>query len=72
MTFHIWTPETKSKILVSISVRCFEELVQYGALEVLEREYGNYISSPSEQGYNFSVLVDLDNLPSDPGESSLR
>ena len=64
MTFHISTPESKTKLLISISVRCFSELVQYGAQQVLEREYGPYIVSP-EQGYDFSVAVDLENLPAE-------
>ena len=38
--------------------------MQYGALAVLEREYGPYIVSP-EPGYDFSILVDLDSLPAD-------
>lgn len=65
VTFHVSTPETKSKILISISVRCFRELVQYGAQGVLEREYGPFIVSP-EPGYDFSVLLDLDNVPAEP------
>lgn len=66
VTFHISTPESKTKILVSISVKCFNELVRYGAQEVLEREYGPYIVAP-EQGYDFSVQVDLENLPEGQG-----
>jgi actin related protein 2/3 complex subunit 2 len=66
VTFHISTPEVKTKILISISLRCFKELVQYGAQAVLEREYGQYIVQP-EDGYDFSVLVDLENLPADQG-----
>jgi actin related protein 2/3 complex subunit 2 len=66
VTFHISTPESKTKIVVSISVRCYHELVQYGAQAVLEREYGPYIIAP-ESGYNFSVQVDLENLPEDQG-----
>jgi len=66
VTFHISTPESKSKILVSISVKCYEELVNYGAQQVLEREYGQYIVEP-ENGYNFSVQVDLNDLPADGG-----
>jgi actin related protein 2/3 complex subunit 2 len=66
VTFHISTPESKSKILISISLRCFGELVKYGAQAVLEREYGPYIVAP-ESGYDFSVQVDLDNIPKDPG-----
>ncbi|PSN63463.1 actin-related protein-like protein 2/3 complex subunit 2 [Corynespora cassiicola Philippines] len=67
VTFHISTPETKTKILISISVKCFPELLQYGAQAVLEREYGPYIVEP-EQGYDFSVQVDLENLPEDQEE----
>ena len=67
VTFHISTPEAKSKILVSIQVKCYDELVAYGAQQVLDREYGQYIVEP-ENGYNFSVQVDLDNLPADKGK----
>lgn len=67
VAFHVSTPETKSKILISIAVKCYKELLQYGAQEVLEREYGTYIVSP-EAGYDFSVLIDLENLPADIGK----
>jgi actin related protein 2/3 complex subunit 2 len=39
--------------------------VQYGAQSVLEREYGPFIVSP-EAGYDFSILIDLENLPAEP------
>ncbi|KAF2830964.1 P34-Arc-domain-containing protein [Ophiobolus disseminans] len=64
VTFHISTPESKTKILVSLRIKCYQELVQYGAQSVLEREYGPYIVSP-ESGYDFSVQVDLEDLPAD-------
>ncbi|KAJ3559380.1 hypothetical protein NPX13_g9539 [Xylaria arbuscula] len=67
VTFHISTPETKTQILVSLQIRCFKELVQYGAEEVLQREYGQYVVTP-ENGYDFSVLVDLENLPAEKEE----
>ncbi|KAI2607543.1 P34-Arc-domain-containing protein [Hypoxylon fragiforme] len=60
--FHISTPEAKTRILVSIQIRCYNDLVKYGAEQVLQREYGQYVVAP-EIGYNFSVQVDLDNLP---------
>src|SRR3954471_3573748 len=66
VTYHISTPESKSKIIISIAVKCFNELVQYGAQQVLEREYGPYIVAP-EEGYDFSVQVDLENLPESQG-----
>ena len=69
VVFHVSTPETKSKILISIAVKCYKELLQYGAQEVLESEYGPYSVSP-EVGYDFSVLIDLDKLPAEQGEQS--
>lgn len=64
VTFHVSTPESKSKILISIAVKCFRELVQYGAQSVLEREYGPFIA-PTEAGYDFSIVVDLENIPAE-------
>jgi actin related protein 2/3 complex subunit 2 len=66
VTFHISTPETKSKIMVSIQIRCFPDLLRYGAEEVLNREYGPYVVPP-EPGYDFSILIDLENLPAEKG-----
>jgi actin related protein 2/3 complex subunit 2 len=60
------TPETKTKILISISIKCYNDLLQHGAQQVLEREYGQYITE-TEPGYNFSLLIDLENLPEDAG-----
>jgi actin related protein 2/3 complex subunit 2 len=71
VTFHISTPEAKSKIVVSIQIRCYKELLQYGAQQVLEREYGPYVIAP-EAGYDFSVQVNLDDLPEDKGIEILR
>jgi hypothetical protein len=68
VTFHISTPETKTKIVISIAIKCFHELVQYGAQSVLEREYGPYIVAP-EQGYDFSIQVDLESLPAEQGQN---
>ncbi|KAF7185869.1 Actin-related protein 2/3 complex subunit 2 [Pseudocercospora fuligena] len=67
VTFHISTPSSKTQILISIAVKCWQELVQYGAQAVLEREYGPYIVQP-ESGYDFSVQVDLENLPASQEE----
>lgn len=66
VTYHISTLESKTKIVISISVKCFQELLQYGAQDVLQREYGSYAITP-EQGYDFSVMVDLENLPEEQG-----
>lgn len=61
-TFHISTPEARTKILISLAIKCYPELVKYGAQAVLEREYGPYIVQP-ENGYDFSVQVDTEQLP---------
>ncbi|KAK2025257.1 Arp2/3 complex [Colletotrichum zoysiae] len=65
--YHISTPETKNKIQLSIQIRCYKDLVKYGAEQVLQREYGQYVVPP-EPGYDFSVLIDLENLPEDKEE----
>ncbi|KAI4601616.1 hypothetical protein KJ359_011747 [Pestalotiopsis sp. 9143b] len=49
VTFHISTPEGKTKILVSINIRCYKELVTYGAEQVLNREYGQYVVPPEPE-----------------------
>lgn len=67
VTFHISTPNTKTQILISLKIKCYRELVQYGAEAVLQREYGSYITS-TEAGYDFSILIDLENLPATPEE----
>jgi actin related protein 2/3 complex subunit 2 len=66
VTFHVSTPEAKTKILISISIKCYNDLLQHGAKDVLEREYGNYITD-TEPGYDFSLRVDLEDLPADVG-----
>lgn len=66
VTFHISTPEAKTKIQLSLQIRCFKDLAKYGAEQVLQREYGQYVV-PVEVGYDFSVLIDLENLPESKG-----
>ena len=59
-------PESKTRILLSIQIRCFKDLVRYGAEQALAREYGPYVVSP-EPGFDFSVLIDVNELPDDQG-----
>lgn len=66
VVFHISTPETKTQIVLSIQIRCFNDLVKYGAADVLQREYADYVVTP-EPGYDFSVMIDLENLPAEKG-----
>ncbi|RKF55173.1 Actin-related protein 2/3 complex subunit 2 [Erysiphe neolycopersici] len=68
--FHISTPDSKSKILVSVQLSCFNELVKYGAQQALERVYESYVVAP-ENGFNFSIQVDLEKLPEDKSKMAL-
>ncbi|KAJ7245163.1 actin-related protein ARPC2 [Mycena haematopus] len=61
--FHLSTPERKTLLLLSMHIRCWDELVQYGALDVLQREYGSLLQPQSEPEYNVSLAIDLEQLP---------
>ncbi|XP_033097666.1 actin-related protein 2/3 complex subunit 2-like [Anneissia japonica] len=67
--YHISNPNgDKSKISVSISLKFFSELTQYGANELLEGVYKQWKTS-TEEGFDFTILFDLDNLPSDTNDA---
>lgn len=69
---HISTPEKKTVIILSMNIRCWDELVSYGALEVLKREYGSLLKDQPEPDYNVSLEIDLEQIPQDAGEYSLN
>jgi actin related protein 2/3 complex subunit 2 len=48
-------------------IRCWDELVKYGAMDVLKREYGSLLAVQPEPEYNVSLEIDLDQIPADPG-----
>jgi actin related protein 2/3 complex subunit 2 len=47
----------------SISLKFYKQLQEHGADELLKREYGDLLID-TENGYNVSVLIDLENIPS--------
>ncbi|VDP87337.1 unnamed protein product [Echinostoma caproni] len=55
----------KSKILISISLNFYRELQEYGADELLRREYGDHLCEKPENGASVSLLYDLESLPND-------
>jgi actin related protein 2/3 complex subunit 2 len=65
--FHLSTPERKTVLLLSMNIRCWDELVKYGALDILRREYGSLLSSKVEPDYNVSLEIDLEQAPTEPG-----
>ena len=68
--FHLTTPERKTVLRLSMSIRCWNELVQYGALDILRREYGSLLANEVEPDYNVSLDIDLEQVPTDPGTSA--
>ena len=67
--FHLSTPERKTVLLLSMNIRCWDELVKYGAMEVLQREYGPLLVGQVESDYNVSLQIDLEQVPTDSGAS---
>ncbi|PFH51959.1 hypothetical protein AMATHDRAFT_58189 [Amanita thiersii Skay4041] len=64
--FHLSTPEKKTVLLLSMHIRCWDELVRYGAIDVLQREYGALLVGQAEQDYNVSLMIDLEQVPAEP------
>ncbi|GAA5914526.1 hypothetical protein JCM8208_005380 [Rhodotorula glutinis] len=63
--YHLSTPERKTQLVLSMDVPCWQELKQYGALDVLEREYGSRLlpENQTEDGYSLTLVVDLEQGP---------
>lgn len=65
--YHLSTPTKKTTILLSIDLRCWDQLVHYGAHDIMKREYGDWISPEVEPDYVFSLVFETDRVPTDPG-----
>ncbi|CAG8733220.1 4939_t:CDS:2, partial [Racocetra fulgida] len=65
VSYRISTPQSKNIIKFSMLMQCFKELVQWGAQDMLHKEYGAYILAETESGYDFSLEFDLQKLPED-------
>ncbi|KAH8556061.1 actin-related protein 2/3 complex subunit 2 [Umbelopsis sp. PMI_123] len=63
--YHLSTPTSKTNIQISFRWRCFPELANYGANDILQREYGNMLVTPPQQGFDVTLNVDLTSLPQD-------
>ena len=70
--FHLSNPAgpddkpIKTIIHLSMAVKCYKDLVQYGANDILEREYKSMTIKP-EQGYDFTIEINLEQLPPSQG-----
>lgn len=68
VTYEVKTPNKKTEIYISIRWICFQELVSYGAQQILEREYGQYLASTPEPNYDATLIIDVEQIPSDEGK----
>ncbi|KAJ3339830.1 hypothetical protein HDU93_007715 [Gonapodya sp. JEL0774] len=67
--YRLTTPESKTQMLISMRMPCFPELIQYGAMDVLRREYGVMLADLPEPGYEVTLKLDLEKVPQDYSES---
>ena len=51
-----------------MNIRCWDDLVKYGANEILRREYGHQLKDEIEADYDVSLEIDLEQMPADVGE----
>ena len=69
--FHLSTPDRKTQLLLSMNIRCWDELAQYGAVDVLRREYGSLYLATPEPDYHVSLTIDLEQVPPEGGTCSI-
>ncbi|KAI8982240.1 Arp2/3 complex, 34 kd subunit p34-Arc-domain-containing protein [Mycotypha africana] len=65
VSYHISTPESKSVVHISLGWACSKELFNYGAQEILQREYGDLLAPTPEEGYDVTLIIDLEKVPSE-------
>ena len=70
--FRMTTPERKMALTLSMSIRCWQELVSYGALELLSREYGSLLRAQPEPDFDVSLDIDLEQVPPAGGTLTFR
>lgn len=77
--YHISTPETKHQLLISIYLKCWDDLYEYGVIEYLSDKYTKYSSCltilPTQQveaSYNYSMVLDLEKIKEESEEFKLE
>ena len=62
--YHLSNPEgDRSKLILSIQLKFYKELQEHGADELIKREYGAYLLTPTESNYSVSLVFDLSTIP---------
>lgn len=67
--YHMTSTDKKTVLLLSMEWPCIAQLNAFGANELLSREYGFALlpADQTEQGYDVSLVINLEELPEDPG-----
>ncbi|RKP02206.1 hypothetical protein CXG81DRAFT_25144 [Caulochytrium protostelioides] len=66
VTYQIATPESKTQLVISMAMGCYDECQRYGADAILQREYGSLLVSTPEPGFAVTLKIDLEQLPATP------
>jgi actin related protein 2/3 complex subunit 2 len=64
--YHLSTPDPEDRNIVRLSMqmRCFQtQLAKYGAIVLLQREYGKLLLAQPEPGYDVTLEFHQDQVP---------
>lgn len=65
------TPTSKRIIQLSMSIRCWPDLVRYGVNETMRREFSEWLSLDGvEEGFDVTLVLDFDKIPEEGGAST--
>ncbi|KDN38862.1 putative ARC35-subunit of the Arp2/3 complex [Tilletiaria anomala UBC 951] len=62
VAYHIESTKA-GPLALSMDIRCWNELAQYGAMDIIKREYGSYIRPETESEYSLTLQFDYASLP---------
>lgn len=73
VVYHLSNPNgDRTKLMLSILLKFYDELQKHGADELIRREYKDYLMEPAEPNYNVSLLFDMTQLPENWKELAMR
>lgn len=55
-------------ISLSMDIRCWSQLEEQGATEVLRREYGGLLCDKAREGYSVTLEIGYEGVPPEGGE----
>lgn len=64
VTYHITNVDDPNFIVISMHIKGFSELAKYGVKEILQREYGNAVTTPAP-GNDVAIRLDVSQAPKD-------